>query len=36
MKHGRIGVGERAMLLASNLAVMTTLGFGACLLVAHA
>ncbi len=36
MKRERIGLGEKAMLLASNLAVMTTLGFGACLLVAHA
>ncbi len=35
MTEEKMGLAGKATLLATNLAVMATLGFGTCLLVAH-
>ncbi len=35
MTEEKMGLAGKAALLASNLAVMATLGFGTCLMIAH-
>lgn len=36
MGRVKIGLGEKAVLLPSNLAVMAAIGFGSCALLAYA